>query len=66
MKIDPNVKGDLTMKQLADCLEAVNEQIWRMETEHPKRTEELDAIKDTRKRVKYLLRQAVAQSNWEA
>jgi Mg2+ and Co2+ transporter CorA len=60
------VKGELTMKQLADCLEAVNEQIYRMEQEHPRDHEALESIRDTRKRVKYLLRQAVAQSNLEA
>jgi hypothetical protein len=44
----------------------VNEQIYRMEQEHPRDHEALESIRDTRKRVKYLLRQAVAQSNLEA
>lgn len=54
------------MKQLADCLEAVSEQVRLMEAERPKRHEGLESMRDTRKRVRYLLRRAVAQSNLEA
>ena len=53
----------MTVKQLADILEAVEELLFRMDGEMPKRHEWMESMSDTRKRVKFLLRQAVSRSN---
>lgn len=53
----------LTVKQLADILEAVEELLFRMEGERPKRHEWMESMRDTRKRVRFLLREAVSRSN---